>query len=107
MGHRDLFELLRNSNCSNRIAPYQPGGEFLAPPDAPVLSGSIRLLSVLDQQGMVLPDAYERLILDVFLGSQTNFVRSDELAEAWRIFTPLLKRIEEDRTKPIRYVFGR
>lgn len=56
---------------------------------------------------MVLPDAYERLILDVFLGSQTNFVRSDELAEAWRIFTPLLKRIEDDRAKPIRYVFGR
>ncbi|XP_022651211.1 glucose-6-phosphate 1-dehydrogenase-like isoform X4 [Varroa destructor] len=58
-------------------------------------------------KGMVLPDAYERLILDVFLGSQTNFVRSDELAEAWRIFTPLLKRIEDDRAKPIRYVFGR
>jgi len=57
-------------------------------------------------KGMILPDAYERLILDVFLGSQTNFVRSDELAEAWRVFTPLLKRIEDDRAKPIRYVFG-
>ena len=35
-----------------------------------------------------LPEAYERLILDAFVGSQMHFVRSDELAEAWRIFTP-------------------
>ena len=53
-----------------------------------------------------LPDAYERLILDVFLGSQMHFVRSDELAEAWRIFTPLLHRIESDRIRPISYEYG-
>uniref|UniRef100_G3VHF4 Glucose-6-phosphate 1-dehydrogenase n=1 Tax=Sarcophilus harrisii TaxID=9305 RepID=G3VHF4_SARHA len=43
-----------------------------------------------------LPDAYERLILDVFCGSQMHFVRSDELREAWRIFTPLLHHIERE-----------
>jgi glucose-6-phosphate 1-dehydrogenase len=55
-----------------------------------------------------LPDAYERLILDVFVGSQMHFVRTDELAEAWRIFTPLLHTIEEaDKSfKPIQYVYG-
>lgn len=53
-----------------------------------------------------MPDAYERLILDVFLGSQINFVRTDELAEAWRIFTPLLKKIETEKIKPVPYVFG-
>ena len=58
-------------------------------------------------EGVYMPDAYERLILDVFLGSQINFVRSDELAEAWRIFTPLLHRIENEKIKPIPYVFGR
>lgn len=50
-----------------------------------------------------LPDAYERLILDVFCGSQMHFVRSDELSEAWRIFTPLLHEIEESKDKPIPY----
>jgi glucose-6-phosphate 1-dehydrogenase len=54
-----------------------------------------------------MPDAYERLILDVFLGSQINFVRSDELAEAWRIFTPLLHKIEKEGIKPLPYVYGR
>ncbi|XP_030748343.1 glucose-6-phosphate 1-dehydrogenase isoform X2 [Sitophilus oryzae] len=53
-----------------------------------------------------LPDAYERLILDVFCGSQMHFVRSDELHEAWRIFTPLLHEIESGGVKPIPYVFG-
>lgn len=53
-----------------------------------------------------LPDAYERLILDVFVGSQMHFVRTDELAEAWRIFTPLLHKIERERVKPIPYVYG-
>jgi glucose-6-phosphate 1-dehydrogenase len=51
-----------------------------------------------------LPDAYERLILDVFCGSQMHFVRSDELLEAWRIFTPLLHYIEQYHPEPIKYV---
>lgn len=53
-----------------------------------------------------LPDAYERLILDVFSGNQGHFVRSDELAEAWRIFTPLLHRIDADKPQPIKYTYG-
>ncbi|XP_022110723.1 glucose-6-phosphate 1-dehydrogenase-like isoform X2 [Acanthaster planci] len=53
-----------------------------------------------------MPDAYERLILDVFCGLQIHFVRSDELREAWRIFTPVLNEIEKAKPKPIEYVFG-
>lgn len=53
-----------------------------------------------------VPDAYERLILDVFTGTQMHFVRSDELKEAWRIFTPILKKIEEEHIKPHPYVYG-
>ncbi|KAG8199155.1 hypothetical protein JTE90_015986 [Oedothorax gibbosus] len=55
---------------------------------------------------LIMPDAYERLILDVFCGSQMHFVRSDELAEAWRIFTPLLHQIENDKVKPVTYIYG-
>ncbi|KAK7103001.1 glucose-6-phosphate 1-dehydrogenase-like isoform X2 [Littorina saxatilis] len=57
-------------------------------------------------KGCKLPDAYERLILDVFVGSQIHFVRSDELYEAWRIFTPLLHHIEQNKPKPITYKYG-
>ena len=53
-----------------------------------------------------LPDAYERLILVVFCSSQMHLVRSNELREAWRIFTPLLRHIESEKARPIPYVYG-
>ncbi len=42
--------------------------------------------------------------MDVFAGSQMHFVRSDELAEAWRIFTPLLHEIENKKVAPLPYL---
>mmetsp|Transcript_772 Transcript_772/g.2008 ORF Transcript_772/g.2008 Transcript_772/m.2008 type:complete len:560 (+) Transcript_772:85-1764(+) len=53
-----------------------------------------------------MPDAYERLLLEVMIGEQHNFVRTDELEQAWRIFTPILKEIEASSTKPIEYEYG-
>ncbi|CEO98167.1 Glucose-6-phosphate 1-dehydrogenase [Plasmodiophora brassicae] len=53
-----------------------------------------------------LPDAYERLILDVVRGDRSLFVRDDELLAAWSIFTPTLARLERDRIPPIPYRFG-
>ena len=38
-----------------------------------------------------LPDAYERLILDVIHGDKRLFIRNDELEAAWDLFTPILK----------------
>ena len=57
-------------------------------------------------QRVKLPDAYERLILDVFAGSKINFVRSDELEEAWRIVDPILSLIEQKKIAVIPYKFG-
>eukprot|EP00929_Paragymnodinium_shiwhaense_P065632 TRINITY_DN32881_c0_g1_i2.p1 TRINITY_DN32881_c0_g1~~TRINITY_DN32881_c0_g1_i2.p1 ORF type:complete len:715 (+),score=192.55 TRINITY_DN32881_c0_g1_i2:425-2569(+) len=53
------------------------------------------------------PEAYEKLIHDVIQGEGHNFVRRDELEEAWRIFDPLLHKLEVDEERvPERYVFG-
>lgn len=57
-------------------------------------------------QNAVLPDAYERLIMDVFASSQINYVRTDELKESWRIFTPALHQIDKEKKQPIHYMFG-
>lgn len=35
-----------------------------------------------------------------------HFVRSDELTEAWRIFTPILHKIENEKVRPIPYKYG-
>ncbi len=57
-------------------------------------------------KGVKLPDAYERLILDVFMGSKINFVRSDELEQAWRIVDPILAEIDKKTIPVIPYTFG-
>ncbi|KAJ2084234.1 Glucose-6-phosphate 1-dehydrogenase [Coemansia sp. RSA 988] len=57
-------------------------------------------------QDLKIPDAYATLILDVLNGDHSNFVRSDELDEAWRIFTPLLHQIESEQVVPLPYEYG-
>jgi len=58
------------------------------------------------QGSLDLPDAYERLILDALNGDSSLFVRDDELAAAWRIFTPVLTTLDADKVQPDAYEFG-
>ncbi len=53
-----------------------------------------------------IPEAYERLLLDVITGDRSLFIRSDELAAAWDIFTPVLHEIDRLKIKPDPYPFG-
>ncbi|KAF2957943.1 glucose-6-phosphate dehydrogenase [Thermotoga sp. Ku-13t] len=54
-----------------------------------------------DYFGVKLPDAYERLILDVLLGDPTLFMRKDDLEVSWRLLDPVLKAWERE---PERFV---
>ncbi len=40
--------------------------------------------------GRRLPDAYERLLLEVLAGDTTQFLRRDEVEEAWEFYKPLM-----------------
>ena len=42
-----------------------------------------------------IPEAYERLILDVVHGNQQHFVRRDELRASWAMFTPILHALDK------------
>ena len=53
-----------------------------------------------------IPDAYERLLLDVMEGDKGLFIRADELAGAWDIFTPVLQQLEQHADAPFTYPFG-
>ena len=52
------------------------------------------------------PEAYERLLLDALVGDQTLFIRSDEVAQAWRIVDPVLQAFEEGDVPLARYEAG-
>jgi len=54
----------------------------------------------------IIPDAYERLLLDVLRGDRSLFIRADELEAAWDVFTPLLHDLDEQRARPDPYDFG-
>jgi len=48
-----------------------------------------------------LPEAYERLLLDVLRGDSTLFTRSDEVETAWRIIDPVLKAWASSEEIPV------
>jgi glucose-6-phosphate 1-dehydrogenase len=41
--------------------------------------------------GVATPEAYERLLLDAWLGDPTLFTRSDEVLTSWKLYTPILE----------------
>ncbi len=55
---------------------------------------------------VVIPDAYESLLLDVIRGDRGLFIREDELQASWDIFTPALHQIDEQKVEPEIYKPG-
>ncbi|HEY0985261.1 MULTISPECIES: glucose-6-phosphate dehydrogenase [unclassified Schlesneria] len=53
-----------------------------------------------------LPEAYERLLLDVLRGDSTLFMRSDELEAAWKFVTPILDYWNQHKIVPEPYRSG-
>ncbi|MBK1697207.1 glucose-6-phosphate dehydrogenase [Rhodovibrio salinarum] len=57
----------------------------------------------LGQPDLRMPDAYERLVMDVVRGDQTLFMRSDEVEAAWAWIDPLITDWAERRDRPTPY----
>ena len=53
-----------------------------------------------------LPDAYERLLMDVIKGNPTLFMRRDEVEAAWTWTEPILQRWASSPDRPKRYAAG-
>ncbi|MEM8851572.1 MAG: glucose-6-phosphate dehydrogenase [Pseudomonadota bacterium] len=53
-----------------------------------------------------IPDAYERLIMDVMRGDQTLFMRGDEVEAAWAWTDPIIQGWTEQGDKPHAYAQG-
>ncbi len=77
--------------------------------------GGMRLVNVpldmtfaeaLGPDGEDIPDAYERLIMDVIRGNQTLFMRGDEVEAAWAWTDPVIEGWEERQDRPLPYSQG-
>ncbi len=60
----------------------------------------------LGEEAEDIPDAYERLIMDVIRGNQTLFMRGDEVEAAWAWTDPIIQGWEERGDKPQPYDAG-
>jgi len=56
-----------------------------------------------DEDGFRMPDAYERLVMDVVRGNQTLFMRRDEVEAAWAWIDPIMAAWDDSRSKPEEY----
>ncbi|TKW68733.1 MAG: glucose-6-phosphate dehydrogenase [Paracoccus denitrificans] len=74
--------------------------------------GGMRLMQVpldmsfadaLGAEAADMPDAYERLIMDVIRGNQTLFMRGDEVEAAWAWADPIIKGWEAGKARPEPY----
>ncbi len=53
-----------------------------------------------------MPDAYERLVMDVIRGDRTLFMGEDEVEAAWEWIDPIIAGVEERGDRPILYDQG-
>ncbi len=63
-------------------------------------------MSFAEAFGVVQPEAYERLLMDVVRGNQTLFMRRDEVEAAWKWIDPILAAWGASADAPKPYVAG-
>ncbi|GKY87549.1 glucose-6-phosphate dehydrogenase [Sinisalibacter aestuarii] len=78
-----------------------PGGMRLI--DVPL---DMTFADALGEEASDVPDAYERLIMDVIRGNQTLFMRGDEVEAAWAWTDPIIGEWTEREDRPLRYDAG-
>jgi glucose-6-phosphate 1-dehydrogenase len=94
-----IFRIQPKESISLRVCTKQPGMQYQIHPVT--MDFAYESSFVFD-----LPEAYERLLLDVLRGDSTLFTRSDELEAAWQFVTPVLEQWAADPTGPDFYEAG-
>ncbi len=108
-----IFNPQTDIECSNdlhiRVQPNE-AIEFHLANKVPGLGMDMQLvkLDMLYQETFdtVLPEAYERLLLDVIRGDHSLFIQDEELSVSWDIVTPVLHELDEKEIKPLPYPYG-
>ncbi len=94
-----IFQIQPRESISLRFGTKRPGMQYQV---QPVMMDFAYESTFHDS----LPEAYERLLLDVLRGDSTLFTRSDELLAAWQFVDPLLQEFERPGFRPEEYPAG-
>jgi glucose-6-phosphate 1-dehydrogenase len=92
-----------NEGIELGVTIKEPGQGGMRLMDVPLDMSFAEALGV---EGQYVPDAYERLIMDVIRGDQTLFMRGDEVEAAWGWTDPISADWDEKGENPIPYDSG-
>ena len=93
------IRLQPNEGMTLSVMIKEPGPGGMRLTEVPL---DMSFAEALGAEGADIPDAYERLIMDVIRGNQTLFMRGDEVEAAWAWADPIITGWEarSDRPKP-------
>jgi glucose-6-phosphate 1-dehydrogenase len=91
-----VFRIHPNEGITLRFSAKRPALQF-------VVESVAMDFSYLKTWNISLPEAYERLLMDVMRGDSTLFMRSDEVEAAWRVIDPVLQARAHKPGIPLRY----
>ena len=98
-GNALIIRLQPNEGITLRVAIKDPGPGGMRLVEVPL---DMTFASTLGPDGE-MPEAYERLIMDVIRGNQTLFMRGDEVEAAWEWADPIVAAWEESGSRPLPY----
>jgi len=98
-----IIRLQPNEGIKLRVMIKEPGPGGMRLVNVPL---DMSFAEALGEGGADIPDAYERLIMDVIRGNQTLFMRGDEVDAAWAWTDPVIAAWEERGDRPVTYDAG-
>ena len=103
--HRNVLaiRLQPNEGINLYVTIKEPGPGGMRLVDVPL---DMTFAEALGPDAEDVPDAYERLIMDVIRGNQTLFMRGDEVEAAWGWTDPIINGWAERGDKPYQYDIG-
>ncbi|WP_076366308.1 glucose-6-phosphate dehydrogenase [Phaeovulum vinaykumarii] len=94
-----VIRLQPNEGINLKVMIKEPGPGGMRLVQVPL---DMSFATALGAEGADMPDAYERLIMDVIRGNQTLFMRGDEVEAAWAWTDPIIAgwQARGDRPQP-------
>ncbi|QUS35429.1 glucose-6-phosphate dehydrogenase [Falsirhodobacter algicola] len=98
-----VIRLQPNEGINLKVMIKEPGPGGMRLTQVPL---DMSFAQALGPDGSDIPDAYERLIMDVIRGNQTLFMRGDEVEAAWAWADPIIEGWETRQERPHAYEPG-
>jgi glucose-6-phosphate 1-dehydrogenase len=99
-GNALIIRLQPDEGITMRVTIKDPGPGGMRLTEVPL---DMTFADALGPEAGAMPEAYERLIMDVIRGDQTLFMRGDEVEAAWAWTDPIIEAWREAGSRPMPY----